>query len=334
MKNTLKKIILGVTLSTCLFYTFGIINIPNDIMVICGAFDESSYQGAHDGEFYVALEYSTDEEMMQLIRLRYFSTGKIEEMLNMGRCLGYYETLKAEGWIPQDFVPSSMQTTSNNTSNSTTTNQTTSTPATNDVATSAAPEKTYTDAEIEAAWKETSRTEATCTESGVIKYKNSITGKTKSEEIPTVDHDYEIVEEIPATCTEDGRVTYTCTMCGDSYSEEIEKLEHDYVETSRTEATCTEDGEVLYVCAECETAYADTLPVLGHTKGEWEATKEAGAFTKGEKVLKCTVCGEVLETADIPQTSPVSLVVIVIGVVIVAGIGSGTAVFAKKKRKA
>lgn len=297
-------------------------------------YDSYPVQGGADGEFYVLLENCSDEEMIYFIRHNYFSTGVIEEMLNSGRCLGYYETLKAEGWIPQDFVPSSMQTSSNSTSNSSTTNQETSTPTTNDVATSAEPEKTYTDTEIEAAWKETSRTEATCTESGVIKYKNSITGKTKSEEIPTVDHDYEIVEEIPATCIEDGRVTYTCTMCGDSYSEEIEKLEHDYVETSRTEATCTEDGEVLYVCAECENAYADTLPALGHTKGEWEATKEAGAFTKGEKVLKCTVCGEVLETADIPRTSPVSLVVIVIGVVIVAGIGTGAVVFAKKKRKA
>lgn len=328
-KRTMTKIFF---LICALFLSINTISNSTLSNIVYG--DGAAYQGAHDGEFYAAMEYCTDEEMIYMVRTNCFSTGKIEEMLNMGRCLGYYETLKAEGWIPQDFVPSSMQTSSNNASSNTTTEQTTTGTSTSTADTSTQTEKTYTDAEIEAAWKETSRTEATCIEAGVIKYKNSITGKTKSEEIPTVDHDYEIIEEILATCTEDGNVTYTCTMCGDSYSEEIEKLEHDYVETSRTEATCTEDGEVLYVCAECENAYADTLPATGHTKGEWDVTKDAGTFTKGEKVLKCTVCGEVLETADIPRTSPVSLVVIVIGVVIVAGIGSGTAVFAKKKRKA
>lgn len=328
-KNLFKRVLMW---SMVFIVTTGTMNTLSRNTSI-SVYDKCPVQGAYDSQYDVLLDNSTDEEMMALVRSNAFSTSKIEEMLNSGRCLGYYETLKAEGWIPQDFVPSSMQTTSNSTSNSTAAEQTTSSPTADTISSSAEPEKTYTDAEIEVAWRETSRTEATCTESGVIKYKNSITGKTKSEEIPTVDHDYEIVEEIPATCIEDGSVTYTCTMCGDSYSEEIEKLEHDYVETSRTEATCTEDGEVLYVCAECENAYADTLPALGHTKGEWEATKEAGAFTKGEKVLKCTVCGEVLETADIPQTSPVSLVVIVIGVVIVAGIGIGAAVFAKKKHR-
>lgn len=293
----------------------------------------SSYPtpGGADGGFYVMLECSTDEEMMAQIRANYYSASVIEEMLNMGRCLGYYETLKAEGWIPQDFVPTSMQTTSNNASTNTEIDQTISNPTVNDVATSAEPEKTYTDAEIEAAWKETSRTEATCTEAGVIKYKNSLTGKTKSEEIPTIDHDYEITEEIPATCTEDGNITYTCTMCGDSYSETVEKAEHNYVETSRTEASCTEDGEVLYVCTECENAYTDTLPATGHTKGDWEVTKEAGIFSKGEKVLKCTVCGEVLETATIPQTSPIPLAaVIAISVATVAGIVVGVFFLRKK----
>lgn len=186
------------------------------------------------------------------------STSVLEDALNRGFCLEYVDLYKANDLIPQDFQPGT----------STTTEQTITDTSTSTTDTSEQTEKTYSEVEIEAVWKETSRTEATCTEAGVIKYKNSITGKTKSEEIPTVDHDYEITEEISAT---------------------------------------------------------------GHTKGDWEVTKEAGAFTNGEKVLKCMVCGEVLETADIPQTSPVSLAaVIAISVATVAGIAVGVLLLRKK----
>lgn len=277
--------------------------------------------GGADGQVYLYLDNRTDEQMMQLIRANYFSRETVMEILNMGRCLGYYETLKAEGWIPQDFVPTSMQSSSNSSTSSQTS---TSTPTTE-------PEKTYTDEEIAAAWKETSRTEPTCTKAGVIKYKNSITGKTKTEEIPVIEHSYEVSEQIPATCTEDGKITYTCTMCEDSYEEVITKTEHDYQETSRTDVTCTEDGMATYVCVACEDTYTDAVSSTGHTEGEWTTTKEARAFTEGEKSVLCTVCGEVLETEIIPQTSAISLpAVLVIGVVAIAGV-IGVVILVKKK---
>lgn len=58
--------------------------------------------------------------------------------------------------------------------------------------------------------------------------------------------------------------------------------------------------------------------------------KEPRLFSKGEKVIKCTVCGEVLKTETVEQTCPLPLpVVIAIGVGIVAII----AVVVLKKKK-
>lgn len=106
-----------------------------------------------------------------------------------------------------------------------------------------------TQEEIDAAWEETERTEATCTEDGKIVYTNSITGDTKEESIPAAGHDYEVTETADATCTEDGTNTYTCKVCGDTYEEAI--------------------------------------PATGHTEGEWKVTKEAGLFSTGSKEVTC-----------------------------------------------
>lgn len=73
---------------------------------------------------------------------------------------------------------------------------------------------------------------------------------------------------------------------------------------------------------------------LGHQKGDWTVTKEPGLFSKGEKVITCTVCGEVLETEVVKQTCPLPLAaVIVIGAGVVALI-AGIVLALKKKAKA
>ena len=63
-------------------------------------------------------------------------------------------------------------------------------------------------------------------------------------------------------------------------------------------------------------------------------TKEPGLFSKGEKGIKCTVCGEVLETEEVNQTCPLPLAaVLAIGAGVVALIAA-VAVMIKKKRSA
>ncbi|MBO4911264.1 MAG: hypothetical protein J5504_00945, partial [Butyrivibrio sp.] len=59
----------------------------------------------------------------------------------------------------------------------------------------------YTKEQIEAAWEETGRVEATCGADGSVSYKNSLTGKTKTEKIPATGlHTFEVTEHVDATC--------------------------------------------------------------------------------------------------------------------------------------
>ena len=113
--------------------------------------------------------------------------------------------------------------------------------------------KTYTDAEIDAAWKAVTTVDPTCATDGYTEYKNSLTGKTKQETIPaTGKHTYEVTDSTDATCTEAGSVTYTCSVCGDTYTEETDLAEHTYEVTETTDATCTKAGSTTYfIQGEC-----------------------------------------------------------------------------------
>lgn len=131
----------------------------------------------------------------------------------------------------------------------------------------------YTEAEIEAAWSETGRTEATCAKDGFITYKNSLTGKTKTEAIPaTGEHSYVLSEHVDSTCVNNGYDAYTCTVCGDSYSEE--------------------------------------LPIAEHTEGDIKVTKLASSFSEGESKVYCSVCNEIIRTDVIPQTCPIPFAIV------------------------
>ena len=263
--------------------------------------------GCNDDSYRVAEKYCTDAEIYEQIHANYYSTSVIEAMINDGHLLGYVDQLKAEGWIPQDFTPAGSQS-----SNTSSTEVKTETPAETSTETSTSdnkqPEKTEknntsetktetknepTQEEIDAAWEETEREEATCTEDGKIVYINSITGDTKEESIPATGHDYEVTDTTEATCTDDGKNTYTCKVCGDSYDE--------------------------------------TIPASGHTEGEWKVTKEAGLFSTGSKEVTCEKCGEVLNTEEIPQTCPLPLAA-VIGIVVAVVAVLGIVIIVVKKR--
>ena len=194
--------------------------------------------------------------------------------------------------------------------------------------------KTYTDAEINAAWKAVTTVDPTCATDGYTEYKNSLTGKTKQEAIPaTGKHTYEVTDSTDATCTEAGSVTYTCSVCGDTYTEETDLIDHTYEVTETTDATCTEDGSTTYTCSVCGDTYEETIPATGHDDGEWTVTKSAGAFSTGSKELRCTVCGKVLDTETIPQTCPIPLAGVVAIVVIVGGAIAGVVIVIRKKMK-
>ena len=219
--------------------------------------------GREDGSYKLAEKYSTDAEIYEEIHDNYYSTPIIETMINDGHLLGYVDQLKAEGWIPQDFTPAGSKS-SNTSSAEAKTETPAETPNETSTSDNEQPEKTEknnksetktetkkepTQEEIDAAWEETERVEATCIEDGKIVYTNSITGDVKEESIPAAGHDYEVTDTTEAACTEDGKNTYTCKVCGDAYEEAI--------------------------------------PATGHTEGEWKVTKEAGLFSTGSKEVTC-----------------------------------------------
>ena len=240
--------------------------------------------GHRDNEYKVAEKYETDAEIYEDIQSNSFSTQIIETMINDGYLLGYVDQLKAEGWIPQDFTPAE-------TPNETSTSDNKQPEKTE---TKTETKKEPTQEEIDAAWEETERVEATCTEDGKIVYTNSITGDVKEESIPAAGHDYEVTDTTEAACTEDGKNTYTCKVCGDAYEEAI--------------------------------------PATGHTEGEWKVTREAGLFSTGSKEVTCEKCGEILDTEEIPQTCPLPLAA-VIGIVVAVVVIIGVIVVLVRRRK-
>lgn len=132
--------------------------------------------------------------------------------------------------------------------------------------------------EYEAAWEETDKVDATCTEDGKIVYTNDLSGLEKEETIPMLGHDYVSTNKIDATCTEDGKETFTCNICGDEKTEVIE--------------------------------------ASGHKAGDWEIVKKSGILAKGEKQKVCEKCGEVLESKTIDSIIPIWVVVIVVLLII------------------
>ena len=140
----------------------------------------------------------------------------------------------------------------------------------------------YTKEQIEAAWEETGRVEATCGADGSISYKNTLTGKTKTEKIPATGlHTFEVTEHVDATCIADGHETRTCSVCGETQTE--------------------------------------VIPALGHKEGNPVVTKKAGWFSEGELTVYCETCGAVMSTEVVPQTCPLALwqiIVIASGIVI------------------
>ena len=316
------------------------------ILSLCGALlvpywngtyaDLSVEYGSADSHVYSYINLQAWDIINQAVMEGAISSGKAQEILNSGYCLQYMDSWKAAGKIPSDFTPASQKSSSSasSTSSSDAPAATTDNTSSDSKKTDTGSTKTYSDAEIDAAWKAVTTVDPTCATDGYTEYKNSLTGKTKQEAIPaTGKHTYEVTDSTDATCTEAGRITYTCSVCGDTYTEETDLAEHTYEVTETTDATCTEDGNTTYTCSVCGDTYKETIPATGHDDGEWTVTKSAGAFSTGTKELRCTVCGEVLDTETIPQTCPIPLAGVVAIVVIAGGAIAGVVVVVTKKKK-
>lgn len=160
---------------------------------------------------------------------------------------------------------------------------------------------------------------------GYIRQKNLVTKE-------DYEAGWEETDSVAAACTEAGKTVYTNKLSGATKEEEIPAFGHDYVSSETVAATCTKDGKNVFECSRCGDTNEEVIKATGHTEGKWEVTKEPKAFSKGEKVKKCTVCKEVLKTKEIKQTCPLPLwSVITIAIGCVGAVAAVITVVLKKK---
>uniref|UniRef100_UPI0040296925 Ig-like domain-containing protein n=1 Tax=Ruminococcus bicirculans (ex Wegman et al. 2014) TaxID=1160721 RepID=UPI0040296925 len=150
---------------------------------------------------------------------------------------------------------------------------------------------------------------------------NSSTGKTATKTM-TVDsngktvtkaisHSFGLSDCQPVVCS-DGMVKWYVT---NNSAPTLYKLspfalddyhEHSYTKTVLSNATCSTAGTVKYTCS-CGDFYTETIPATGHKSSGWIVDKTASIGVKGSKHKECTVCKKVLETAEIPALSRISI---------------------------
>ena len=105
-----------------------------------------------------------------------------------------------------------------------------------------------------------------------------------------------------ATYTETGIKTFKCNDCGETRTEEIPSLDKTYHILQVVAPTCTSEGYTIYECNEVPglTYKGDFTDKTPHTYDEGVVTKEATIYEKGIKTFTCSACGDTY-TEDIPM---------------------------------
>ena len=112
------------------------------------------------------------------------------------------------------------------------------------------------------------------------------------------------------TCTSEGTAIKTCTKCNATVTEKLPAKGHTAVTDKGYPATCTTAGKTDGShCSVCNTVIkAQTvINATGHKSSGWIVDKAASIGVKGSKHKECTVCNKVLETAEIPALSRISI---------------------------
>ena len=152
----------------------------------------------------------------------------------------------------------------------------------------------------------------TCTTNGYTLHKCSVCGTSyKDSTTKATGHSYgnSVVTKQP-TCTSEGTKTKTCTKCNATVTEKLPAKGHTAVIDKGYPATCTTAGKTDGShCSVCNTVIkAQTvINATGHKSSGWIVDKAASIGVKGSKHKECTVCKKVLETAEIPALSRISI---------------------------
>ena len=152
----------------------------------------------------------------------------------------------------------------------------------------------------------------TCTTDGYTLHKCSVCGTSyKDSTTKATGHSYgnSVVTKQP-TCTSEGSAIKTCTKCNATVTEKLPAKGHTAVTDKGYSATCTTAGKTDGShCSVCNTVIkAQTvINATGHKSSVWIVDKAASIGVKGSKHKECTVCKKVLETAEIPALSKISI---------------------------
>ena len=152
----------------------------------------------------------------------------------------------------------------------------------------------------------------TCTVDGYTLHKCSVCGTSyKDSTTKATGHSYgnSVVTKQP-TCTSEGTKTKTCTKCNATVTEKLPAKGHTAVTDKGYPATCTTAGKTDGShCSVCNTVIKvqTVINATGHKSSGWIVDKAASIGVKGSKHKECTVCKKVLETAEIPALSRISI---------------------------
>ena len=150
----------------------------------------------------------------------------------------------------------------------------------------------------------------TCETDGEKTFTCTRCGDTYTEVIKTKGHVYKRTV-VAAGCETDGYTLVECMECHDSFKEGyVGAKGHTIVTDKAVAATCTTAGKTegshCSVCGKVIKAQTE-IKAKGHVAGDWITDKAAAVGVKGRKHRSCTVCGAVVESADIPALSPKSI---------------------------
>ena len=152
----------------------------------------------------------------------------------------------------------------------------------------------------------------TCTTNGYTLHKCSVCGTSyKDSTTNATGHSYgnSVVTKQP-TCTSEGTAIKTCTKCNATVTEKLPAKGHTAVTDKGYPATCTTAGKTDGShCSVCNTVIKvqTVINATGHKSSGWIVDKTAYIGVKGSKHKECTVCKKVLETAEIPALSRISI---------------------------
>lgn len=144
--------------------------------------------------------------------------------------------------------------------------------------------------------------EPTCTEHGYAVYTCPDCGKSYIGDYTDCKEHHYTEKVVAPTCTEMGYTIFKCTDCDDEYKGNYtDKLPHSY-EAAITEPTCIALGYTVYTCSVCGDTYkSDYKEPKGHSLSDWIVDTPATIENAGHKHIECTVCGETLQTLEIPK---------------------------------